>query len=139
MQEALVQHYLNRAVDLFDAMILLQDDQAFRNSSALLAIHSAISYSDALRAGLGDEKLAADGHDKAADTLQALVARYPQHRSGVSHLRFLLSKKNVVAYSAKRMEHSDYESLFTRAGRFAKWADATARELKIAGWKYEDR
>jgi len=120
MQETLVQLYLNRAEDMFDAMILLYGDQAFRNSSALLAIHSAISYSDALRAGLGDEKLAADGHDKAADTLQALVARYPQHGSGVSHLRFLLSRKNVVAYSAKRMEHSDYEALFTRAGRFAK-------------------
>jgi len=100
MQEALVQHYLNRAVDMFDAMVLLYGDKAFRNSSALLAIHSAISYSDALRAGLGDENLSGDGHDKAADTLQAMLARYPQHESGVSHLRFLLSRKNVVAYSA---------------------------------------
>jgi hypothetical protein len=125
---------------MFDAMVLLQEDRAYRNSSALLAIHSAISYSDALRAGLGDERLASDGHDRAADALQNLIgARYPHGGSGVSHLRFLLSRKNVVAYSAKRMEHSDYESLFTRAGRFAKWADTAARELKIMGWKYEDR
>lgn len=140
MQAALVQHYLSRAIDMFDAMVLLQDDAAFKNSSALLAIHSAISYSDALRAGLGDDKLAADSHDRAADALQALMNEQDSRSdAGVKHLRFLLSRKSVVAYSAKRMEHSDYEALITRAERFAKWADSTARELNIVGWKHDDR
>jgi hypothetical protein len=140
MPEEQVEHYLHRATDMFDAMILLQEDRAFWNSSALLAIHSAISYSDALRVGLGDKKLSADGHERAADTLHSLLgSQYSENRDGLKHLRFLLSRKSVVAYSAKRLEYSDYQSLFTRAERFAQWADMAARQLKISGWKHDER
>ena len=53
-----VQHYLGRARDFLKGMELLKDDLAeFKHSSALLGIHGAISYCDALRVGLGSENL----------------------------------------------------------------------------------
>jgi len=48
-----VEHYLKRAADFSYVVLLLRGDASHRYSSALLAIHSAISYSDALRIGLG--------------------------------------------------------------------------------------
>jgi hypothetical protein len=53
-----VQHFLGRARDFLKGMDLLQDDLAeFRFSPALLGIHGAISYCDALRIGLGSVRV----------------------------------------------------------------------------------
>ena len=91
-----VQHYIHRATDFLEGMQLTRTDESYWNSSALLAIHSAVSYSDALRLGLGDQKVSADDHQKSADSLQKLLAsKHLEDRAGFKHLRFLLSKKNL--------------------------------------------
>lgn len=132
-----MQHYIHRATDFLEGMQLTRTDESYWNSSALLAIHSAVSYSDALRLGLGDQKLSADDHQKSADSLQKLLAsKHLEDQAGFKHLRFLLSKKNLVAYGDQRLEHSDYEMLFTKAERFARWADKIGSQLNIEGWKH---
>ena len=132
-----VQHYIHRATDFLEGMQLTRTDESYWNSSALLAIHSAVSYSDALCLGLGDQKLSADDHQKSADSLQKLLAsKHLEDQAGFKHLRFLLSKKNLVAYGDQRLEHSDYEMLFTKAERFARWADKIGSQLNIEGWKH---
>ena len=55
MEAAQVQHFLNRAQDFLQDMQLLREDEAYRNSSALLGIHAAVSYTDALRVGFGGQ------------------------------------------------------------------------------------
>ena len=61
MANAEVQCFLSRARDFLKGMELLKDDLAeYRNSSALLGIHAAISYGDALRVGMGNRKLSSD-------------------------------------------------------------------------------
>jgi len=130
-----VRHYLQRATDFLEGMELTRIDEFYLNSAALLAIHSAVSYSDALRVGLGDTTLSAGDHQKAASALQRLlVSKHLEDQSGVKHFKFLLSRKNLVTYGNQRMESTDYESLFTRAERFAYWADSLGRQLNIAGW-----
>jgi hypothetical protein len=54
MQAVRVEHYIRRANDFLDGMRLTNLDESLLSSSALLAIHSAVSYSDALRIGLGE-------------------------------------------------------------------------------------
>jgi hypothetical protein len=140
MQSVEVQHYIRRATDFLKGMQLTRSDQAYWNSSALLAIHSAVSYTDALRTGLGDEKLSADAHKKATDSLaKRLDSKGLTDHTGLRHLRFLLSKKNLVAYDKRRLERTDYEALFTRAERFAQWADTTGSQLRIEGWNNADQ
>ena len=139
MQAVQVQHYIHRAADFLDGMQLTRTDKSYWNSSALLAIHSAVSYCDALRLGLGDQRLSADDHQKAVETLQKLLAsKNLQDQTGFKHLRFLFSRKNLVAYGDQRLEHSDYEMLFTKAERFALWADKIGSQLNIEGWKHGD-
>lgn len=138
MSPELVSRYVARAVDFFDGMTLMRSDPLFRQSSALLAIHSATSFADALRTGLGDEKLALEDHGSTVSALQRLLAstKLTQH-GGLRHLGFLLSRKIVVAYGGKRLEHTDYEALITKAEQFAQWARNTASQLNIEGWKYD--
>jgi hypothetical protein len=38
-----------------------------------------------------------------------------------------------VAYLGKRLDHTDYEAIFTRAERFAHWAKESGNQLKISG------
>jgi hypothetical protein len=136
-----VRHFLKRATDFLEGMKLTREDKNYWNSSALLAIHSAVSYSDALRARLGDGQLSADDHQNAVDALQRLLLAETamDDMAGFKHLRFLLSKKTLVAYGDRRVEHTEYEALVTKAARFAAWADRIGRRLKIEGWEDDDQ
>jgi len=141
MQAVQVEHYVQRAADFFYAMLSLRDDESYRNSSALLAIHSALSYSDALRVGLGDERLAADDHSRAADALRQMLPsnNNVSDQTGLGHLRYLLSNKSRVAYGSQRLAAKEFEMLYTRAERFATWANHVSRQLKIEGWTHDDQ
>jgi hypothetical protein len=140
MQAVQVQLYIHRATDFLEGMQLTRTDESYWNSSALLAIHSAVSYSDALRLGLGDQKLSADDHQKAADTLHTLLAsRNLEDQSAFKHLRFLLKRKSLVTYGNQRLDSTDYEALFTNAERFALWARKTGRKLNLAGWHDDEQ
>jgi virulence-associated protein VapD len=131
-----VQHYLGRARDFFKGMDLLKDDLAeFRFSSALLGIHSAISYSDALRIGLGCADISSDNHQNAAGDLRSrLASRRFEKQQGANHLERLLSKKSRIAYTSDAAREDEIEDIVKRAKRFAEWAEATGEELRIEGW-----
>jgi hypothetical protein len=135
-----VEHYLQRAADFFYGMRLMCGDDSYRNSSALLAIHSAVSYSDALRVGLGEQKRSADDHSKAVDALQNILpSKQVSDQSGFGHLRFLISNKSRVAYGSQTLTAKELEMLLTKAERFASWANTLARRLKIEGWTHDDQ
>jgi hypothetical protein len=140
MQAMQVQHYIRRATDFLEGMKLTRTEESYWNSSALLAIHSAVSYCDALRAGLGEQRLPADDHKKASYALQKILpSKAPEDQTGLAHLRSLLSKKHLVTYGDHRLEHTDYETLFTKAERFAQWADKMGSQLNIKGWRRGDQ
>jgi hypothetical protein len=135
MQAMQVERYLKRAADFSYVVLLLRGDESHRYSTALLAIHAAIAYSDALRIGLGNTKLGSDDHNKAAESLRLLLpSSSDRDETGISHLRYLLSNKSLVAYGSQRISTKDFEKLFTKAERFVKWANRTGLQLKIEGW-----
>ncbi len=131
-----VQHYRNRARDFLDGMRFLQDDMdAFGYSSALLGIHGAISYSDALRTGMGRKKVSSDDHSKATSDLESLLkSRNFENRKGIGHLSKLLGMKSRIEYEPVRTRENEIEETVKHAERFAKWAEATGRIWKIEGW-----
>jgi hypothetical protein len=136
MMAAQVQQYLSRARDFFGAMRLLSDDlREFGSSSALLGIHSAISYSDALRTGMGCADVAADDHRSAARDLRSRLAlRRFEKIQGASHLEKLLSLKSWVSYSAEAARENQIENIVKWAERFASWSEDAGRQLRIEGW-----
>jgi hypothetical protein len=138
MPTEMVGAYLERAEDLLRGMNLTKDDDPYQNSSALLAIHSAISYADALRVGLGETGLAAGDHQTASEGLRKLLAaKRCDDMTGISHLQQLLSRKTAVAYGSRRLDAASKQLLTTKAARFAAWANRTGAELKIDGWRYD--
>jgi hypothetical protein len=135
-----VRHYLQRATDFFEGMRLMHGEEDYSNSSALLAIHCAISYSDALRVGLGDGRVSADDHQNASVALERLlVAKRLQNQTGLKYLQYLLSRKSLVAYGSERLNSNEIEALINKANRFQRWAHQVARQFKIEGWTHEDR
>jgi hypothetical protein len=140
MQSFKVAHYIQRATDFFEGMQLMKDDGSFQNSSALLAIHSAIAYTDALRAGLGDDELSADDHRKAIESLRLLLpSKRVQDQSGFQHLQYLISRKTSVAYGSQRQPAKYYATLVSKAVSFARWANEAGIKLKIEGWQHGDQ
>ena len=131
-----VQTYLGRARDFLEGFNLLKDDlDEFRFSSALLGIHCAISYSDALRTGMGRKKVWSEDHAKAASDLESLLkARSFENRKGIGHFRNLLGKKNGIEYAPGPVRENETEEIVKHAERFAKWAEATGKKLEIKGW-----
>ena len=133
-----VQHFIGRATDYLEAMRLTQRN-AYLNAAALLAIHCALSYSDALRTGLGSDTLSSDDHRYAVSDLEQLVSKKRiSDRTGITQLAGLLSKKSKVAYGSKRLAIQDFSDLVTKAERFVRWANNVGKELKIEGWRNAD-
>lgn len=132
-----VQHYLGRARDFFKGMDLLKDDLiGYPCSSALLGIHSAISYCDALRIGMGSESVSSEDHRTATRELRALLlSRNCTEYQGISRLEKLLGEKNTVAYSQERTTEKEIKSVVQHAERFALWAERVGKQLKIEGWE----
>jgi hypothetical protein len=139
MHEARVRHYIARAADFLAGVELMRNDNAYRNSVALLAIHSAVSYTDALRVGLGDLTLYADDHKKAVAALQAVLpAKIMPDQNGFQHLRYLLENKSIVAYGDERLVANRSEAIVLKAVRFAFWANKAGKYLQIGGWQHDD-
>ncbi len=136
MQVIQVQHYLNRARDFLKGMDLLRDDLTeYKSSCALLGIHCAISYSDALRTGMGCADLTSDDHKTAASDLTTrLMSRKFQKVQGAARLERLLARKNGIAYAAEQARENEVEEIVKQAERFAFWAEETGRQLQIEGW-----
>jgi hypothetical protein len=133
-----VQHYLGRARDFLQGVDLLKDDlEEYKFSSALLGIHAAVSYCDAIRVGLGSTTLSSDDHRRAAEDLRKQLGdrKFDAH-GGMDRLKRLLSYKSMVAYGPFE-SGVDFGRIVQDATRFAAWAENAGNSLGIEGWRNE--
>jgi hypothetical protein len=140
MRVAHVRSYLTKARDFLKGMNLPEDlaERECRYSSALLAIHCAISYSDALRVGLGEEigELAASDHKAAVIKLEKLLnARKYKSTQGIRQFSRLVGQKTRLAYSPDAFTEDEVKVMIDRARSFSAWAHMTGSQLKIEGWR----
>jgi hypothetical protein len=133
-----VQHYLGCARDFLKGVDLLKDDLvAYKYSSALLGIHAAISYSDAIRIGLGSKRLSSDDHRSAVEDLRTQIgARNWNAHNGPDRLQKLLGYKSKIAYGQYE-SGLDFGGIIQDAVRFAAWAESAGKALRIEGWRDE--
>ncbi len=103
-------------------------------SAALLGIHSAISYADALRTALGDTDLSAEDHLKAAARLkQVLAERKVEDVSGVQRFSTLVKQKSAIAYGKNRTSENDLKAIVESCRRFSVWINRMGKQLKVEG------
>lgn len=146
-----MQHFLRRAKDFEYSMKLCRDTSLDKEvqlvntgipksneslqSAALLGIHAAMSYADALRIGLGDPELSADDHKLAVRRLEkAIPAKHIQDKTGIQRFNALVGSKTVIAYGKGRINDNDLKSLVESSQRFSAWINRLGKELKVEGW-----
>jgi hypothetical protein len=125
------QQYIEKADHFLQGMKLLAEDvKSYRSGIGLLAIHSAISLSDAIKVGLTGKRGKYQDHARAARELSKLCAsNNVSNTQGVNHLAWLLSQKNAVAYEAARFDDDSIRQAANRADRFNAWAYNYFKEI----------
>lgn len=126
--------FLNRAQDFARGMGLIREEPTYAQSAALLAIHSAIAYTDALRLGLGDRLLSSDDHNSAIRALRSLVG--PAENDGIAKLQNLLMYKSAISYGNRRTDTKRLQLLCTDSQRYARWANKIGA-ARVPGWRLE--
>src|SRR5262249_1849834 len=108
----LTSHYLEKADQFLQGMRLLADDVGtYRTGIGLLAVHSAISMSDAILAGVRGERSKAENHSAAAHELERVCNELRIEKiSGIRHFMSLLSRKSDIAYGDQRIDDNDLKS-----------------------------
>jgi hypothetical protein len=123
--------YIEKADHLFHGMTLLNDDVSnYRTGIGLLAIHSAISLSDAITIGLTGERGKYQDHAQAARELEGFCSSNKiSDKKGVDHFKWLLAQKNEVAYQHDRLDDASVKMAVDKAQRFNVWAYNQFREV----------
>jgi hypothetical protein len=116
--------YHRRARQLAGAMKLCQDDlTAYASAAALLAVHSAISYSDAILTGLGGARPRGENHREALTALKRICTKAGIDHQGITHFQRLLSAKTDISYGEKSVNEVRITALCEAAKRFETWAE----------------
>jgi len=124
MIEASFTVYHHRARQLAGAMELCQDGMPeYASAAALLAVHSAISYSDALLIGLGGARPRGENHREAITELRGACTRAKVEPQGITQLQKLLSAKTDISYGEKPVDEDRITALCIAAKRFEKWVE----------------
>ncbi len=90
------------------------------NAAGLNAIHSAISASDALLVALHGVRSRSPKHDDIIRLISSLV-HHKEREQNLTHLRNLISMKNVVEYDQRLITGSEATSLSKHAQRYFNW------------------
>ena len=101
---------------------LATDEDRFGNAIAVVAVHAAIAYNDALTIAFRSVKSTEGDHAKAADTLLfALSHHAPAAR--VEQLRSILKNKDRVSYQGSYYTVRDAGTLLGEVDAFCRWAE----------------
>jgi hypothetical protein len=131
MVDALFAVYHRRAIQLASAMQLCQDDlAAYASAAALLAVHSAISYSDAVLIGLGGRRPRNENHQEAVRALRRACGKAKVDHEGISHLQRLVGAKTDISYGDRPVDNERTTALCIAAERFQVWAERILQRRK---------
>jgi hypothetical protein len=115
--------YLDRALQLAKGMRLCRYNKpTYPSAAALLAVHSAIAYNDAVQIQLTGERSKSQDHNQAVAATKRACSTAKVEPRGIEHLKKLLSMKTDISYGDKEVNNQLSESLCVAADRFEAWA-----------------
>ena len=118
----MVEVFLERARHLSAARNLVAGDTDYTAALALLAVHSAISWNDAVLTKFLGHAQKGENHMRAASTLESQCASRKMNSEGIKHLRKLIEAKSRISYGDQRTTPEAALSLSVSAERFERWA-----------------
>jgi hypothetical protein len=121
--------FVERARHLSAARDLVAGDTDYTSALALLAVHSAISWNDAILTRLIGRAQKGENHMRAALALEGQCAARKMNREGVKHLKRLIEAKSKISYGDQRTTPEAALSLSVSAERFERWAIQVLRRF----------
>lgn len=112
-------NYLKKSEEFF----LAAQDSLIKekwNAAGLNAIHTGISSADALLVFLHGVKSTGPKHEDILKLLSSLI-KHKALEENISHLRQLISMKNIVEYDQRLITQSEAISLSKHSERFLVW------------------
>ena len=117
------ENFQSRGEQMMDAMNLLQDDvQHYAAAVALLAVHSAIAFNDAVQMKLSGKWVKDTDHKKTASHTRKLCSSLGYDAGGITQLEKLLARKNDYSYSNTIIDDETARAAGIHAERFQAWA-----------------
>lgn len=111
-----------QAEELLRAMNLLMDNVAsYKSAVALLAVHSAIAFNDAVLERLTGAVPIREDHADGHRQTKAVCSRKKINAVGVQHLEKLIASKTSYSY-AGMVDEKRAQDAALKAQRFANWA-----------------
>lgn len=95
----------------------------YGNGLAIIAIHAAIAYTDALTIAFRGIKSQDGDHVRAADVLAHVLGPQRDHARQVNRLRGILQSKSDASYSGQYYTLEDGKRLVREATEFIRWAE----------------
>lgn len=124
MSEVVFEVYRERAREFADAMRLCNDDiRSYASAVALLAVHSAISYNDALLIKLTGVRPKGDNHNSVIHSAKRACEKANVDPAGIKHLEKLLGAKTEVSYGDHKVGTEYAQTLNIAAERFQAWVE----------------
>ncbi len=103
----------------------------YGNAIAVVAIHAAIAFTDALTIAYGALKSTEDDHGRAAEALQTVLgSRVTSETLGL--LRTILLQKDTVSYQGNYYPLEDGQELLAKVARYCAWAEDMYRRRPVA-------
>ena len=124
-------HHRNRAESYMTGIKLLGDDiEHYGHCVTLMAIHSAISFTDAVLIGCTGQRSNEADHNAVLKPMLKLCGTRRIEPDGVNHLRWLLSRKTDFVYGDAVVTVKDMRLAKVKAERYQIWVYQCFPELK---------
>ena len=91
-------------------------------AAAVLIVHSAIAYADALCIKLAGQRSVGDSHEHTVTLLEENVAGGEEKGKALSQLMYIIEEKTRVSYLGEMISPAGTKDLWKRLGRFRAWA-----------------
>ena len=91
-------------------------------AAAVLIVHSAIAYADALCIKISGLRSVGESHEHIVTLLEEQIAGREEKKKALSQLRFIVEEKTRVSYLGEMISPSQTKELLKRLERFREWA-----------------
>lgn len=114
-----------------DAENMLELESEFsENGIAVMSVHAAIAYADAVSIRARGVKSKSGDHTDAVDVLQNSIQMHgDEDRRAISALRYFLQRKDEVSYTANLVRAEDARLILEKLASFAGWAESRFEQL----------
>jgi len=114
-------NYQKSAEDFFSAASHLVDEKNF-SAAAVLIVHSAIAYTDAVTVKFGSQRSSGEQHSSAVELVRQILEVDEEDERALARLNRLLAEKTKVSYTGMVASPSEISNMFKNLERYRDWA-----------------